>query len=65
MAFIDDQVRHPVLDHLRVAEKMLRLIEHLAVGPNSCDHRLVGSYALQALSHVQAAQRDLTPGKQA
>ena len=65
MAFIDDQVRYPVLDHLRVTEKLLRLIEQLARGPHSCDYRLVGSYALHGLSRSQTARRNLTPARQA
>lgn len=55
----EDKVSYAVLDHLRVAEKMIRLVEQLAHGPNSCDHRLVHSYSLQAMGHLQAAQRML------
>jgi len=54
-----DDPRYPALDHLRVVEKMLRLIEHLSHGPASCDHELVQSYALQAIAHVQAARHIL------
>ena len=56
---VDEQAKYPVLDHLRVVEKMLRLTDQLCHGPNSCDRKLVQSYVLQALAHVQAAQREL------
>jgi hypothetical protein len=59
MFLIPDEIRSPVLDHLRVTEKMLRLIEQLSHGAASCDHRLVQSYALQALSRLQAAEQIL------
>lgn len=59
MVAIPDEIRQPVLDHLRVMEKMLRLIEQLSRGPASCDHRLVHGYALQALSHLQVAEARL------
>jgi len=51
-----DQSVYKADDHLRVVEQKLRLIEHLAHGPNSCDHELVKSYALQALTHLQVAR---------
>jgi len=64
MPDLDEQIRYPVLDHLRVAEKLLRLIEQLSQKPNSCDHTLVHSYSLQSMGHLQAAQRLLTPETQ-
>ena len=48
-----DQAAH----HVRIAEKLLRLIDHLSHGPASCDHKLIHSYAQNALAHVQAARR--------
>ena len=59
MATDQDRALYEADDHLRLVEKMLRLIEHLGHGPNSCDHELVRSYAVQALGRVQAARREL------
>jgi hypothetical protein len=39
------------------SEEALRLIEQLSYGPNSCDHKLVHSYSLQAIAHVQVARK--------
>ena len=64
MFIIPDEIRSLALDHLRVADKMLRLIHQLSHGPASCDHRLIGNYALQALSHLQAAETVLSERKQ-
>ena len=55
----NDPVIHKALDHLRVVEKQLRLIEHLAHGAASCDHELVRSYAINALTHLQVAMERL------
>jgi hypothetical protein len=58
---VEDQqkINSDLADHLRIAEKCLRSIEHLAHGPNSCDHKMVQQYALQALGRVQAARHRL------
>ena len=64
MFLIPDETRSPILDHLRVTDKMLRLIHQLSHGPASCDPHLVGRYAVSAMSHLQAAERLLNERKQ-
>jgi hypothetical protein len=64
MFVIPDEARSPILDHLRVTDKMLRLIHHLSYGPASCDPQLIGAYVAQAMSHLQAAERLLNERKQ-
>jgi hypothetical protein len=56
----NQQFRYPILDRLRVAEKMFKLIEQLSRSANSCDHNLVHAYALQGMSHLQSAQEMLS-----
>jgi hypothetical protein len=55
----EDKAAHDALDRLRVVEQYLRRIAQLSHGPNSCDHKLVASYTMNALSHLQAARRRL------
>jgi hypothetical protein len=59
MNVVPDEIRYPVLEHMKEAERTLRLIEQLSHGPASCDHRLIQSYALYALSRIQAAERTI------
>ena len=63
MFVIPDEVRSPIADHLRVTDKMLGLIHQLSRGPASCDHVLIGRYALQAHAHLEAAVRLLNERK--
>jgi hypothetical protein len=64
MFVISDEIRSPILDHLRVTDKMLGLIHQLSRGPASCDHQLIGRYALQAHAHLEAAVSLLNERKQ-
>jgi hypothetical protein len=54
---LSDHELDALKDHLRITEKALRSIEHLAHGPASCEHQLVQQYALEAMARLQAARR--------
>jgi hypothetical protein len=54
---IEDKTKNDLAHHLRVVEKALLMIDQLAHGPNSCDHKLVHQYAINALTHMQVARR--------
>jgi hypothetical protein len=56
----NDPTVDQIVDHLRVTGKLLALIEQLSRKENSCDHTLVHNYAIQAASHLQAANSLLT-----
>jgi len=58
---MDRDERYRLMDHIRVVEKMLHLIEHLTTSENTFDRKLVQRYVAQAIGHLDYVKRKTDP----
>ena len=49
------------MDHIQAVEKMLHLIEHLTQSENTFDRKLVQSYVVQAIGHLNYVKHKTDP----